>query len=104
MRIELRVKDGAKPNVYKVGLVCEQALNNADGVDKDVSVSVRAAKVKLSANGSVDVTTDSAPVELPMIVAIVAAVVLVAVLVAVICVRTSRKRNVAKSRAGWKKI
>lgn len=104
MRIELRVKDGAKPNVYKVGLVCEQALNNADGKDVDVAVQVRAAKVKLSANGSVDVTTDSAPVELPMIVAIVAAVVLVAVLVVVICVRTSRKRNAAKSRAGWKKI
>ncbi len=104
MRIELRVKDGAKPDVYKVGLVCEQALNNADGVDNDVSVSVRAAKVTIGANGNVDVTTDSAPVELPMIVAIVAAVVLVAVLVAVICVRTSRKRNAAKSRAGWKKI
>ena len=104
MRIELRVKDGAKPNVYKVGLVCEQALNNASGVDNDVSVSVRAAKVKLSANGSVDVTTDSAPVDVTLIVAVLVAVVLVAVLVAVICVRTSRKRNAAKSRASWKKI
>ena len=104
MRIELRVKDGAKPNVYKVGLVCEQALNNASGVDNDVSVSVRAAKVKLSANGSVDVTTDSAPVDVTLIVAVVAAVVLVAVLVVIVCVRISRKRNAAKSRAGWKKI
>ena len=104
MRIELRVKDGAKPNVYKVGLVCEQALNNASGVDNDVSVSVRAAKVKLSANGSVAVDTESEPLDVATVVAIVAAVVLVAVLVAVICVRTSRKRNAAKSRASWKKI
>lgn len=104
MRIELRVKDGAKPSAYKVGLVCEQALNNADGVDKDVSVSVRAAKVNLSANGSVAVDTESEPLDVATVVAIVAAVVLVAVLVAVICVRTSRKRNAAKSRAGWKKI
>ena len=99
MRIELRVK-----NVYKIGLVCEQALNNASGVDNDVSVSVRAAKVKLSANGSVAVDTESEPLDVATVVAIVAAVVLVAVLVAVICVRTSRKRNAAKSRAGWKKI
>ena len=34
----------------------------------------------------------------------VAAVVLVAVLVVIVCVRISRKRNAAKSRAGWKKI
>ena len=104
MRIELRVKDGAKPNVYKVGLVCEQALNNADGKDVDVAVQVRAAKVKLSANGNVAVDTESEPLDVATVVAIVAAVVLVAVLVAVICVRTSRKRNAAKSRAGWKKI
>ena len=104
MRIELRVKDGAKPNVYKVGLVCEQALNNADGKDVDVAVQVRAAKVKLSANGSVAVDTESEPLDVATVVAIVAAVVLVAVLVAVICVRTSRKRNAAKSRTGWKKI
>ena len=73
-------------------------------MDNDVSVSVRAAKVKLSANGSVAVDTESEPLDVATVVAIVAAVVLVAVLVAVICVRTSRKRNAAKSRAGWKKI
>ncbi len=104
MRIELRVKDGAKRGTHKVNLVCEQAINSANGSNADVSVEVRAAKVTLGANGSVAVDTDSAPLDLPMIVAIVAAVVLVAALVAVICVRINKKRKAAKSREGWTKV
>lgn len=104
MRIELRVKDGAKPSAYKVGLVCEQALDNASGKDVDVAVQVRAAKVTLGANGNVAVDTESEPLDVATIVAIVAAVVLVAVLVAVICVRINKQRNAAKSREGWTKV